>query len=142
MTQYQSNIKTISSSGEVVFNLLSDLNHLGNLNTNKLIEQKLKVLKYDTDSCLLEVDKIGKIGLSIIERDNFKTIKFAASQLPFEVTAWIQLKQITENDTKMKLTLAAELPSMVKMMFNKKLEKGINLLADFFESYLNTQLNK
>lgn len=142
MTKYTSDIKTISSSEEVVFGLLSDLNNLGNLSANELAKKKIKILEYDADSCLLEVDQIGRIGLTIIERENFKTIKFASSQLPFEVNAWIQLKQVAENDTRMKLTLSAELPTMVKMMFGKKLEKGINLLADFFESFLNTQLNK
>ena len=88
------------------------------------------------------MDGIGKVGFRIIEREAYKTIKFESFHLPVQMNAWVQLKQIAENDTKMKLTFAAELPTMVKMMLNNKLEKGINMLADFFEQYLNTQLNK
>lgn len=141
MIKYQSETKTISSSEEVVFGILSDLNNIGKLKDNDSFSGKLKILEYDRDYCLLEVEGIGKVGFRIIERDAFKTIKFESFQLPVEMNAWIQLKEMAENDTKMKLTLAAELPSMVKMMLNKKLEKGINMLADFFESYLNKQLN-
>lgn len=141
MTKYQSETKTISSSEEVVFGILSDLNNIGKLKNNDSFSGKLKILEYDRDNCLLEVEGIGKVGFRIIEREAFKTIKFESFQLPVEMNAWIQLKEMAENDTKMKLTLAAELPSMVKIMLNKKLEQGINMLADFFESYLNKQLN-
>lgn len=142
MSKYQSDIKTISSSEEVVFGLLTDLNNLGKLNLNKQDNSKLKILKYSSDSCLLELDPIGRVGFSIIEKTSFNTIKFVSSELPFVVNVWVQLKEVEENVTKLKLTLAAELPSMIKLMFNKKLEKGINLLADFFEKSLNTELQK
>lgn len=142
MTKYQSNIKTISSSEEVVFDLLSDLNNLEKLSANELAVNNLKVLEYDRDSCLLEIHQIGKVGLKIIERESFKTIKFVTFELPFEVNLWVQLKEVDVHNTKMKLTFAAELPSMIKMMFSSKMESGINSLADFLAEAINTQLNK
>lgn len=142
MTKYESEIKTISSSEEVVFGILGDLNNMGKLKGQEPIAEKLKILDCDIDSCLLEVEGIGQVGFRIIEREPYKTIKFESFHLPVEMHAWIQLKQVTTNDTKMRITLAAELPPMIKMMLNNKLSKGINMLADFFESYLNTQINK
>lgn len=142
MTTYQSDIKTIFSGEEVAFGVLSDLSHLGKLKDHEAVSGKLRILEYDKDSCLLEVDNIGKIGFRIIEREPFKTIKFESFHLPFHVNAWIQLKQTAENETKMKLTLKADLPSMIKMMLNKKLEQGVNTLADLFADLLNTRLNK
>jgi len=141
MTKYQSEIKTISSSEEVVFGILSDLNHLEKLKKQDIASGKLKVLECNADSCLLEIEQIGRIGFRIVEKEAFKTIKFESFQLAVEVNAWIHLEQITEKETKMELTMAANLPPLLKMMLNKKLERGINMLADFFESFLNNQLN-
>lgn len=142
MTKYESEIKTISSSEEVVFGILGDLNNLGKLKDQESVAENLKIIDFSKDSCLLEVTGVGKVGFRIIEREAYKTIKFESFDLPVQMNAWIQLKQTDENDTKMKLTFAAELPPMIKMMLNNKLEKGINMLADFFENYLNTQLKK
>ena len=141
MTKYQSEIKTISSSEEVVFGILSDLNHLEKLKNQDIASGKLKVLECNADSCLLEIEQVGRIGFRIVEKEAYKTIKFESFQLAVEVNAWIHLEQVAEKETKMELTLAANLPPLLKMMLNKKLERGINMLADFFESFLNNQLS-
>lgn len=141
MTKYQSEIKTISSSEEVVFGILSDLNNLEKLKDQNIASGKLKVLECNADSCLLELEQVGKIGFRIVEKDAFKSIKFESFQLAVEVNAWIHLEQVAENETKMEITMTANLPPLLKMMLNKKLERGINMLADFFESFLNTQLS-
>jgi glutaminyl-tRNA synthetase len=50
MTTYESDIKTISSNEEVVFGILSDLNNLKKLQDNPALADKVKDLKFDTDS--------------------------------------------------------------------------------------------
>lgn len=142
MTTYESNVKTISSNEEMVFGILNDLNNLEKLRNNPEISDKIKNLELDSDSCSFQIDGIGKIGFKIIEREPFKTIKFVSEYLPFTVNAWIQLKEVSENDTKMKLTLKADLPAMIKMMLGSKLEKGINAVADTLATILNNQLKK
>lgn len=130
MTTYESDIKTISSNEEVVFGLLSDLNNLQIIKTNPDFTNKVKDLQFNADSCSFVVDGLGKMGFRIVEREQFKTVKLAAEHAPVEVNVWIQLKQIAENETAMKLTLKAELPSMIKMMVDKKLKEGINVIAE------------
>ncbi len=137
MTTYQSKIKTISSSEEVVFGILSDLNNLGKIKDDEAISGKLKILDCDADSCLLELNQIGKVKFNIIERIAFKTIRFESSQFPFELNASIQLNQIAENETQIQMSLNANLPAVIKMMLNKKFEQGIDTLADFFADFLN-----
>ena len=46
MTTYESDIKTISSSEEMVFGILSDLNNLKKLQDNKELSEKIKDLEY------------------------------------------------------------------------------------------------
>jgi hypothetical protein len=130
MTTYESDIKTISSNEEVVFGLLSDLNNLQIIKANLNFTDKVKDLQFDADSCSFVVDGLGKMGFRIVEREQFKTVKLAAEHAPVEVNVWIQLKQTAENETAMKLTLKAELPTMIKMMVDKKLKEGINVIAE------------
>ena len=137
MTTYESEIKTISSTEEVVFDILGNLNNLSKVADNKAVGDKIKDLQYDTDSCSFAVEGFGRVGFRIIEREPFKTIKLEAENTPVPINVWIQLKQVADNDTKMKLTLKAELPAMIKMMLDKKLKDGINAIADFLVVALN-----
>ena len=137
MTTYESDIKTISSNEEEVFGILRDLNNLKKLQDNPALADKVKDLKFDTDSCSFSVDPVGKVGFKIIEREPFKTIKFESENSPVKVNVWIQLKQVEENDTKLKLTLKADLPMMIKMMVDKKLKEGINMIADMIAQTLS-----
>jgi hypothetical protein len=130
MTTYESDIKTISSNEEMVFGILSDLKKLENITQNASLKDKVKDLQFETDSCSFVVEGFGKMGFKIIEREPFKTIKLASENAPVEINVWIQLKQISENETGIKLTLKADLPVMIKMMVDKKLKEGINLIAD------------
>ncbi len=137
MTKYESDIKTISSNEEVVFNVLSDLTNLEKLRQINELSDKLKDAQFDKDSCKFTIDGLGQAGFRIIEREPYKTIKFESENSPFLVNIWIQLKQVAENDTRMKLTLKAEIPTMVKMMVDKKLKEGINKIADVIAQALS-----
>lgn len=142
MTTYESDIKTISQNEEVVFNLLSDLSNLQklqniNIEGQEEVTDKLKDMQFDRDSVTFNVSGFGKIGLRVVEREPFKTIKFEGENTPVAANLWIQLKQAAENDTRMKLTLKAEIPMMIKMMVDKKLKEGINMIADAIAKGLN-----
>ena len=137
MTTYESDVKTISSNEEVVFGILSDLNNLKAVLANAPMTDKVKDLQFETDSCTFVVEGFGKMGFRIIEREQFKTIKLHSEKAPVDLNVWIQLVQRTENDTQMKLTLKADLPVMIKMMIDKKLKEGINLIADLLAKALS-----
>jgi len=137
MTTYESDIKTISSNEEVVFGILSDLNNLKAVLANAPMTDKVKDLQFETDSCTFVVEGFGKMGFRIIEREPFKTIKLHSEKAPVDLNVWIQLVQRTENDTQMKLTLKADLPVMIKMMIDKKLKEGINVIADLLAKALS-----
>jgi hypothetical protein len=137
MTTYESDIKTISSNEEVVFGILSDLNNLKKIQEQNPPTDKVKDLEFDTDSCRFVVEGFGKIGFKIIEREPNKTIKFESENAPVKVNVWIQLKQIEESKTAMKLTVKADLPAMIKMMVDKKLKEGVNMVADLLAKGLN-----
>jgi len=141
MTSYQSEVKTISSSEEVVFGILSDLKNLEQIQEIKELQGKISNPEFDTNEFTFQAEMFGRIGFKIIEKTPCNTIKFESMQLPFVMNAWIQLKEIASNDTRMKLTLKADFPAMIKMMIGSKLQEGIDKLADKLADALNRKLN-
>ncbi len=129
MAEYISDIKTIPYSDQDIFSVLSDLRKL-DLIKDKIPQDKIKDFSYDQDSCTVTVDPIGKVRFVIVEREPNSTIKFEAEQLPFKLNLWIQLKQSATEETKMKLTVKADINAFLKPIISKPLQNGLDKMAD------------
>ena len=128
MTELTSEIKTIPYDQEIVYQVLSNLENLERIK-DKISYDKIKDFTFDRDSCSFSAQPIGNVKISILERDAPKTIKFAADESPIEVNMWIQLVAV-EQETKMKLTIKADLNPFLKPMLSKPLQDGIDKIAD------------
>ena len=139
---FESNIKQIPHKQESVFNTLSDLNNLQVLKNrfeqvkdqipeDKRKEmEKLKDLRFDSDSITINAPMVGDLKMRIIDRDFPKTIKFETENSPIPFNFWIQLLPPGEFSCKMKLTIKAELNMFIKGMVKKPLQEGIEKIAD------------
>jgi len=134
MTKFESEVKTIYRDPATIFNKLSDLSNLEQIK-DQIPQDKLKDLDFDSESFRFSVDPVGKIGLRIVEREPNKTIKFKSEKAPIDFFVWIQLKEAGENDTKMKITLQAELNIFIKGMVSKPLQEAVNKLADMISTF-------
>ncbi|MDR2955919.1 MAG: SRPBCC family protein [Prevotella sp.] len=132
MTEFVSEIKIIPYKNEDVYAVLSDLNNL-ELAKDKIPQDKIKDFSFDRDSCTISVDPVGKIRFVVVEREPGKTIKFQAEQLPFGVNMWIQLLSSEGDETKMKLTVKAELNAFIAPMVSKPLQGGIDKVAELLQ---------
>ncbi|NLO69729.1 MAG: SRPBCC family protein [Porphyromonadaceae bacterium] len=135
MQTYESEIKVISKPQELVFNMLSDLSNLEKVKTLNIegrekAEEFFKEVEFDSDTLHFTVPAVGRVGFRVIERDPFKTIKLEAISSPVAANGWIQLVKIDDETCKMKLTIKAELPMMIKMMVDSKMKKGVDKIAD------------
>ena len=139
LNKYVSQIKLINHNQQVVFNYLSNFENLsGYLNsgliekiTEKVPQIKITDFESDQDSCKFNITGLGVATIKIVNRDPFKSIKVESSGgLPLSFTFWIQLIPVDAYQTKIRLTLHAEMSMMIKMMADSKLEGGINQLAD------------
>lgn len=140
--KYVSGPREIAWSQESVFAKLSNLKNLEQFVSADKIEElnkkgvDTKGFKVDDfsateDRCSFTISPVGNVGIEIVEREPFKSIKFQGEKsVPFPVTFWVQLVAIDENSCKMRLTLHAELNMMIKMMVGGYLEKGIEKVAD------------
>ena len=129
MTRYESKITTATVGEEALFNTLSDLNNLSKFIDKIPENNQVKNIKCETDSVRVTVNPVGEIGMRIIERIPSSTIKFTSEKSPVSFTMWIQLKQITENDTKIKITLDADLNIFLKGMVGNYLQNFVDTLA-------------
>lgn len=143
MTEFVSEVKTIPFSDADVYAALSDLSRL-ELIKDKIPADKLDKIKdftCDQDSCTITVDPVGKVKFVIVNREPNSTIKFEAEQIPFAFNLWIQLKSASEAETKMKLTIKADLNMFLKPMLSKPLQEGVNKMADMLAGLPYDKIN-
>lgn len=128
--KYESKIGQIPYNDQVVYAVLSNLNNLQRF-TDAIPKDKVKELEITTDAIRMKIDGLAqKFTIRIVEKEPYKTIKFGVENLPMEANLWIQLKQVAEQDTRIKLTIKADIPMMFRMMFEKKLQQGLDQAVD------------
>ena len=129
MTEFTSKIRTIPHNDARVFAMLSDLSNLQRVR-NSIPQDSIKAFNFTDDHCSFEVSPIGKIEFRIVEREPYKTIKFETTQSPVPLLLWIQLKQVAENDTRMKMTVRADLNPFLKPMVAKPMQEAVDKISE------------
>lgn len=128
--KYESKIGQIAANDATVFNVLSNLENINRFR-DVIPQDKIKEMEVARDSIRLQIDGLGqKIAIAIVEKEEYKTIKFGAENLPIPFNVWIQLKQVAELDTRIRITIKTDMPMMFKMMFDKKLQQGLDQAID------------
>jgi carbon monoxide dehydrogenase subunit G len=139
INKYVSEVKLIDHNQQIVFDYLSNFENLSEYLNSGLIEKitkqipqvKISDFESDRDSCRFNITGMGLAQIRIVKREPHKTIKVESSGgLPLSITFWIQLLPVSAFQTKMRLTLHADLNMMMKMVAGNKLEEGINQLAE------------
>lgn len=133
MTEFISEIKIIPHNDDRIFTMLSDLSNLERIK-DRIPQDKVKNFEFDSDSCSFAVDPVGKITFQIVDREPNKTIKFATTNSPVPLNLWIQLKQVAENDTKLKITIRADLNPFIKPMVSKPLQDALEKISTVIAS--------
>lgn len=132
MTEFVSEIKAIPQNDDRIFAMLSDLSNLERVK-DRIPQDKIQGFEFDSNSCSFSVNPVGKITFQIVEREPNKTIKFATTNSPVPLFLWIQLKQVAEMDTRMKLTARADLNPFIKQMVAKPMQEAIDKIAAVLE---------
>jgi len=134
-TKYESKVCSIPNSAENIYKVLSNLNNLNRVK-DLIPQDKVQELEIEADSIRMKVDGLGqKITIRIVERIENDTIKFGADDIPLQANFWIQLKQLTPLDTRIKLTVKADIPFMFKMMLDKKMQQGLDQAAEMLTQF-------
>ena len=129
MTKFESSVKPIPYPVENVYRNISDLSNLERVR-DRIPEDKLQDFEFDSDSVQVSVAPVGVIKLRIIEREENKCVKFETEQSPLPFNLWIQVLPVSETESKMKVTVKADIPFMLKGMVSGPLQDGVEKIAD------------
>ena len=133
MADFVSEVKMIPQNDERIFAMLSDLSNLERIK-DRIPQDQIKDLEFDSDSCSFSVSPVGKITFRIVNREPNKTVNFETSNSPLPLFLWIQLKQVGEMDTRMRLTARAELNPIIKPMVSKPLQEAVDRISEALAS--------
>lgn len=127
----ESKIGKVNKNQETVYNFLSDFSNFEHL----IPADKVKNWESTAESCSFEIDMLGKTGFKIVEKEPFKLIKLTDIEgSKFGFFFWIQIKQMAENDSRIKLTMDVDLNPMMQMMAKKPLQNFLNTLIEQMEN--------
>ena len=148
LSKFESEVKYVAQDVQTVYNRFSDLRNLEGLREKlsqpevaaKMAEQlpadKLAAAKEQLENMVFDQDSVqvsspvGQLILRIVERDEPKCIKFASEGSPIPLYLWIQLLPHGEVETKMRVTIGAEVNIFMKGMVSKPLQQAAEGLAN------------
>jgi carbon monoxide dehydrogenase subunit G len=133
MEKYESKQQQIHHPAALIYPIISRLDLL-----SPAMQDKVEEWQATEDSCSFKI-KGMKVGLRIAERVENKHVKIVADEggVPIDFTFWIQLKEVAERDTRVRMVLHAELNMMMRMMIGGKIQSGLDQAVEGLANALN-----
>ena len=129
MAKFESSIKQVPYPQGAVYSNICDLRNLERVR-DRVPEDKLESFSFDEDTVSVSVPPVGQITLRIIEREEPKCVKFESVQSPVAFNLWIQVLPVTAETSKMKVTVKADIPLMLRGMVSGPLQDAVEKIAD------------
>ncbi len=128
----ESRIGHIYATPERVYELISDFSRISS--TMLPPNDKIKDVESTADSCTFTIDKAGRFGMRIIEREPNKMLKIESSEPgPIQFKLWIQLKEFHDAESALKVTLDADINPLMSVMMKKPLTEFVESLVSKME---------
>ncbi len=122
----ESKIGKSESSDVKIYDFVTNFHNFKEL----LPADKVSGWEASEEKCSFNVDPLGRTGLMIIEKEPHKLVKMVSDPefSSYQFNIWIQLKKVTDNDTRVKVTIEPLVNKMLLPMLKlplKKLADGI-----------------
>ena len=128
-SKFESSIKLVPYPQEAVYNNISDLRNLEKVK-DRVPEDKVNDFTFDEDTVGLSVAPVGELKLRICDREEPKCVKFETVESPVPFNVWIQVLPVDEQNSKMKVTVKADLNPFIRSMVEKPLQEAVEKIAD------------
>ena len=133
--KYESKVSSIPCDAHTVYQSLGNLENLNRVR-DFIPQDKVQELEIASDSIRMKVDGLGqKITIRIVDREENKMLKFGLDNIPMQANFWIQLVEVNSTDTRIRLTLHADIPFMFKMMLDKKIQTGMDQASEMLAKF-------
>lgn len=129
MAKFESSIKQIPYPQKSVYDCISDLSNLERVR-DRVPTDKIQDFQFDQDTVSISAAPVGEIKLHIIDRNEPKCVKFETVQSPVPFYLWIQVLPVNETSSKMKVTVDADIPFMLKGMVSGPIQEGVEKIAE------------
>lgn len=127
MTTYTSKHGTVGRSNMELFMLFTDLRTLSMAIPEAQKQQVNLDVTYDTLTATMQGISLG---IKIVERLPYSTIRMESFNSPFEFKVQLNFTDLGGNRTDFSIVLDAELNGMLKLMLGKKLQQGLDKAVD------------
>jgi len=129
MSKFESSVKQIPYPVEDVYRNISDLSNLEKVR-DRIPQDKVQDFTFDSESVSVNVAPVGALKLRICDREENRCVKFETEQSPLPFNVWVQVLPVDENSSKMKVTVKADIPFMLKGMISGPLQDGVEKIAE------------
>ena len=134
MQEYQSKQQQIFRPADQIFAAISRFDNL-----TPALKERVEEWEATEESCSFKA-KGFPVRLRMEERVAPKHVKIVGDGgVPMDFAFWIQLHSVSENDTRMRLVLHAELNMMMRMMIGSKLQDALDQVAEGLAKAMNGQ---
>ena len=134
-SKYESKTTSAPCSAQQIYRVLSNLQNLERVK-DLIPKDKVQEMDIEPDRVRFKVDGLAqKITIAIVDRIENDTVKFGAEGIPMDANFWIQMKEVSPTDTRLKLTVKADIPFMFKFMVEKKLQTGLDQAAEMLAQF-------
>lgn len=135
LEKYESKQAQIFKSAAKIYPFISRLDML-----TPALQDKVEEWQADADSCSFKA-KGFRVALRIEERVENKHVKVVADDskesVPIDFAFWIQLHEVSESDTRVRMVLHAELNMMMRMMVGSKIQGGLDKMVEGLATAFN-----
>ena len=129
----ESRIGKTTRSDQKIYAFVTDFNNFRRI----VPEDRVSDWESSTEQCSFRVDPIGKVTLRIVEKTPSSLVKIAS--LPefssYNFSLWIQLKEVSEQDTRVKVTIEPHVNKMLLPMIKSPLKQLVDGIVEQIETY-------
>ncbi len=129
----ESKIGQIKYGDHEIYAFITDFNNFKEL----IPSDKVSHWESTEDQCSFQVDPLGRTGLEIIEKTPSSLVKMASlrSYSNHQFTIWIQLKQVGDKETRVRITIEPQVNKMILPMIKAPLKKFVDGLVAKMEGF-------
>ena len=123
LEKYESKQQQILKPASRIFPFISRFDML-----TPALQDKVEEWIATEDTCSFKV-KGFTVALKIVKKVENKHIKIMADDkngVPVDFTFWIQLHEVSESDTRIRMVLHADLNMMMRMLIGSKIQGGLD----------------
>jgi len=129
----ESKIGKSAVNDQKIYDFISNFHNFKEL----LPQDKVSGWESSEEKCSFQVDPLGRTGLIIVEKKPCTLVKMSSDPefSKYQYTIWIQLKKVSRDDTRIKITIEPLVNKMMLPMVRLPLKKLVDGLIDKMESF-------